>query len=72
MLQLDIPDGDYTLGEPSHDLLVGITSFEGGSEREFVPSVYTNVGYFRDWIDCIIEEKVCVIFFVVLYQSCIA
>lgn len=58
LLQLDIPYGDYTLGEPSYDLVVGITSFGENSGDTFKPGVYTSVSYFRHWIDCIIEEKV--------------
>lgn len=57
-MQLDYFDGDYTLGEASFDLLVGITSFGEDSRETFKPGVYTSVSYFRDWIDCIIEEKV--------------
>lgn len=68
LLQLDFPNGDYTLGEASYDLLVGITSFGENSRVTFKPGVYTSVSYFRDWIDCITEERVRAMFFV-LYHS---
>lgn len=58
MLQLDLVDDDYTLGEASSDVLVGITSFGEDPAEPFKPGVYTSVSYFRDWIDCITEEKV--------------
>lgn len=67
LLQLDLPDGDYTLGEATLDLVVGITSFGEDSSGPFKPGVYTSVSYFRDWIDCIIEEKVCETISFILY-----
>lgn len=62
MLQLNSPDGDYTLGEPFSDLLVGITSFGESAGGPFRPGVYTRIAYFRDWIDCVIEGNVCGVF----------
>lgn len=68
LLALDRLGGNYTPGDPSYDLLVGITSFGERSEGIVKPGVYTNISYFREWIDCITEEKVCD-FLLVFYRS---
>lgn len=59
-MQLDKPLGHLKDGDPSLDRVVGITSFGVGEEyRKKIekPGVYTNVGFFREWIDCIVKEK---------------
>jgi len=66
LLLLDTPQGNYTLGKPSYDLLVGITSFGEDVRHSFTPGVYTSVSYFRDWIDSIVKEKVRAVLFSVL------
>lgn len=62
MLILDgSQENNYTDGEPCVDLLVGMTSFgdEYTPEDEGPnPGVYTSIGFFREWIDCIIEGRI--------------
>lgn len=60
-MQLDDPLGHYEKGDPSLDLVVGITSFgvgEAQREKASIPGVYTSVSFFRKWIDCVTEGKI--------------
>jgi len=59
LIEPDLFEGGYTLGDASSDLLVGITSFGYASSEAFRPGVYTRIAYFRDWLDCIVDERVC-------------
>lgn len=66
LLKLDRIEGNHTLGDPSSDLLVGITSFGYDWSKTSTPGVYTRIAYFRNWIDCIIANTVCAAFLVSL------
>eukprot|EP00210_Caulerpa_lentillifera_P005401 g5163.t1 len=57
LLILDTLDHITHLGNPSYDLVVGITSFGSRHCNTNDPGVYTRVSYFRPWIECIIERK---------------
>ena len=58
LLKVDAPRGEVGEGAASLDLLMGVISFGstscGDGER---PGVYTDVGYFREWILEIIEAS---------------
>eukprot|EP00210_Caulerpa_lentillifera_P005054 g4827.t1 len=58
LLKIDRPDGNYSAGDPKMDLLVGITSFGPKNAKDFKPGVYTSIGYFREWIDCVMKGKI--------------
>lgn len=53
LLQYSLSQGDIAQGEPAEDVVVGITSFggQGGCGRSELPSVYTRLSSYRDWID---------------------
>lgn len=70
LLKLDLLDDNYTLGDPSSDLLVGITSFGYDWNDIPAPGVYTRIAFFRDWIDCIIDNTVCVSFLYLWHHIC--
>ena len=38
-------------------ILVGITSFGSGCAKEGYPDVFTNVAYYKSWIDNVIENN---------------
>lgn len=38
-------------------ILVGITSFGSGCAKEGYPDVFTNVAYYKTWIDNVIENN---------------
>ena len=55
MLLADSPKRYIEKGDPSLDMVVGITSYgygddEHGQCSEYEPAIYTNVDYFHNWI----------------------
>ena len=58
LLYADSPGGSAKKGNPRLDLIVGIVSFGNGScGKSTQPGVYTDVGYYREWIFGIIEAS---------------
>lgn len=54
LLDAFAPDGNVTAGDPSVDIVVGITSFGEDSPKcgePNLPSVFTRLSSFRSWID---------------------
>lgn len=56
-MQAHAPEGSVKKGTPETDLLVGITSYGEGKCGSGIPAVYTNIGYFIDWIQNKIKGK---------------
>lgn len=55
-----LPDAlnrDVDNGHPSLDLIVGVTSFGPTNCDGSKPGVYTNLGFFKDWIRDVIDDK---------------
>ena len=62
LLLADSPKRYIEKGDPSLDMVVGITSYgfaddESGQCSGFEPAVYTSVDYFRSWIQKTIERR---------------
>lgn len=61
LLQLHERRGRFEDGDPSRDVLSGIASFGDDTKSTGDVSkaeVYTSVGFFRDWINCVIEGNI--------------
>lgn len=62
LLQPFAPGGDTSAGQPSLDIILGITSFGDSISKcgmSELPSVFTEVGSFFDWIHDIIDVRLC-------------
>lgn len=57
LLLADALDFDISKGLPKYDLIVGITSYGPRGCDSSHPTVYTNVGFFKDWIQDAIDNK---------------
>lgn len=57
LLLADLPRGRFPKGSPLSDLVVGIASFGPKECDGSKPAVYTNVGYFKDWIRSIVKPE---------------
>lgn len=58
LLELASVNGDVANGDPTNDVVVGITSFggKGGCGRSELPGVFTRLSSYKDWIDKKIAE----------------
>lgn len=55
LLQANAPRNQIPSGSASRDLIVGVTSYGPRTCDRSKPGVYTNVGYFYDWIQSVIN-----------------
>ncbi|CAD7698198.1 unnamed protein product [Ostreobium quekettii] len=52
LIEAHAPDGNLSAGNPSVDIIVGLTSFgESNCEDPRLPSVFTRISSFRPWIE---------------------
>eukprot|EP00210_Caulerpa_lentillifera_P005042 g4815.t1 len=57
LIELDYFGSDLSLGNPASDLVIGVESFGDGNCNNSVPTVYTDLTCFANWISCVTEKE---------------